>query len=424
MNRRVAECFILSVVLAGCDRSEPVKTVVAPLPRAIEASDARQLVKANTAFAVALHKQLARAEGNIVVSPLSVSMALALVYSGARDETGEEMRRVMGFPLEPTRQHLAYAILRQQMSEGSANPGFELNVANALWGRAGFDFAPEYEAIVKDHFGAEFHFIDFGDSAAASNAINSWVRTNTKGKIREITQPASIDPGSRLIVTNAVFLRGQWLASFNPDLTDDVRFYRSESDSVKVPMMRQTSTYPYADSETWQAVELPYAGKSASMVFLLPRQRDGLAALERDLSAEGLEKILGELKDAKVDVQVPRFRMEGEYRLKEPLSAMGMPAVFSPGAANLLGMTTVPPSLPLAIGSVAHRAVIEVDEKGTVAAAATAIIIKRGPKTPSHPMFRADHPFLFLVRDLRTGSILFMGRLIDPLVSEKGPRPM
>ena len=371
--------------------------------------DQRAVVAGNTEFALDLYARLRTEEGNLFISPYSISTALAMTYAGARGETERQMADVLHFTLGQERLHPALAALESSVKAASNGPGCTLHVANALWGQQGYGFLEEFLVLNKKHYGAGFREVDFVRATEqARQTINGWVEDQTQQMIQELLRKGDLDPADVLVLTNAIYFKGDWASRFDRRHTQDGPFRISDTDQVVVPMMHQTRKFSLATQDNLDVLELPYVGDRLSMVLLLPKQIDGLAALEESLSKDTLERWLGRPRQQPVRVSLPRFKLDSRFDLSRTLEAMGMIDAFSGGKADFSGMTG---RRGLFIGMVIHQAAVEVNEEGTEAAAATAVKMKRGGPPPA---FVADHPFLFLIRDKQTGSILFMGRVVNP----------
>jgi serpin B len=374
-------------------------------------ADRIALVKGNTQFALELYAKLRTQDGNLFLSPYSISTALSMTYAGARRKTADEMAETLHFDLAPRDLHRAMgALIKQVNGDGDKKRGYQLITANALWGQKDYPFNPDFLKLNKDDYGAGMKEVDFiGNTEAARQTINAWVEKETRDKIKELFKPGILDRDSRLVLTNAIYFKGDWASRFKKDRTRDFHFHMSASKIVKAPLMNQTGDFKYHDAGTFQILEMPYVGKEVTMVVLLPKKVDGLADLEKNLTADNLAGWLGKLGTQEVQVTLPKFNVTAEFSLKETLAAMGMPTAFS-DRADFTGIAT---KEGLFISAVVHKAFVDVNEEGTEAAAATGV----GVSTLSAriiPEFKADHPFLFLIRDTRSGSILFLGRLVEP----------
>ncbi len=372
----------------------------------------QELTAGNTGFATDLYAQLKDAPGNLFFSPYSLSTALGMTYGGAREETARQMTRVLHFTLEQN-VHSAFAELGSGLADVQKDGSVELALANSLWPQAGYPFLPEYLDLVKKNYGVSITACDYINNApAARNTINDWVEGQTRQKIKDLIPAGVLTPLTRLVLANAIYFKGNWAVQFNAKTTARAPFHVSQDKTTEVPMMSQRNQFGYAEFDDLQALALPYKGDALSMVVLLPKQPDGLAGLQAGLSPANLEKWTRALAPREVQVFLPRFKMTGEFKLNDKLKALGMTDAFDDAKADFSGMDGM--KHHLYISAVLHKAFVEVNETGTEAAAATAVIMAlRGP--PSRPLvFRADHPFLFLIRDNKTGSVLFLGRMVNP----------
>lgn len=387
--------------------------------------DVREVVKGNDAFALDLYAKLRVEEkGDLFFSPYSVSSALAMTWAGARGETEREMARVLHFTLGQDTLHPAMGALmtdlngRKMKGRWKRDPDagkrpYELVVANALWGQQGFPFRKAFLGLTRRSYEAGLNPLDFrADPEAARKRINAWVERKTKDRIKELIAEGMIDKATRLVLTNAIYFKSAWQEPFEKIATKDAPFHLTREKTAPVPTMCQWESMGYLNQGGLQVVSLPYKNRELSMLILIPKQVDGLASVERDLSPANLSRWLSGLKSTLIELRLPKFRITSSFQLRDVLVAMGMRAAFSPGAADFSGMAD---TRDLFIGAVIHKAFVDVDEKGTEAAAATAVIAQLGGGPPGQPVqVRVDRPFLFLIRDNRTGSILFMGRVTDP----------
>jgi serpin B len=378
--------------------------------------DALAAADGNTQFALDLYARLSSTEGNLFFSPYSISTALAQVYSGARGETAEQFVRVLHFSLPSQRLHPAFAELLSHCK--SDRPDCALHTANALWTQVDYPLVPAFVANLKRYYGVGVGKVDFvHEREKARRMINTWVEQQTRGTIKELLSPDHLSPLTRLVLANAVYFKGAWESPFQKDSTKEEAFHLSPTETARMPLMWKQDSFGYTADNTLQALELPYAGGKLSMVVLLPTKVDGLAALEKSLSKERLKNWLASMSKQKVEVYLPRFRMTRTLSLGDTLAGMGMPDAFDQDRADFRGISNSGP--PLHISLVLHRAFVEVQEAGTEASAATLVEMSMAMAPPPGievrpPVFRADHPFLFLIRENRTGSILFMGRVTDP----------
>ena len=378
-------------------------------------ADQAEAVEGNNAFAVALYSKLRTQSGNLFFSPVSVSTALAMTYAGARGGTASQMAKTLNFTLTPDRLHPAMGALLNDLN--AAHNGYQLHVANALWAQQGYKFLDDFLKLNKSDYGAGLNLLDFKGATEASRlTINQWVAHKTEDKITNLLQSGVLNTNTRLVLTNAIYFKGDWQAQFDKTATKDEDFHLSPAHNVKAPLMNRTGGYNYFNGTSFQALELPYKSGELSMIAFLPNDVNGLPALEQSLTASNMKQWLVELRPVpKVILTIPKFKLTRQFELQQTLGAMGMPAAFDRHAADFSGMTG---NRELSISAVIHKAFIDVDETGTEAAAATAVVMSRAMARPSNPapppVFRADHPFVFLIRDNRSGSILFMGRVTDP----------
>jgi serpin B len=369
-------------------------------------ADAPDITKNNIPFALDLYGRLRGREGNLFLSPFSVSTVLAMTSAGARGKTLEEMTRVLHLPEQKTLHAALGRRLKELNGVGKKRP-YELSIANALWGQAEHKYRPEYLKQINADYGAEIHPVDFaGDRDGARKTINDWVAKQTQNKIKDLLADGVLGEDTKLVLTNAIYFKGDWTSPFKKEKTKNVDFYLGSRDkTVAVPMMSQEGEFGFFAKSDMQVLELPYTGKELSMVILRPKKLDGLAELEKSLTAEKLTELLGNLMVQKVEVHLPRFKVAGQFNMRKELAGLGLESLFGP-TADLSGMDG---TRGLYLTDVVHKAFVEVNEKGTEAAAATGAAGSRS----SPPLFKADRPFLFLIRD-RSGNILFLGRLVNP----------
>jgi serpin B len=379
-------------------------------------SDLADLVSGNSAFAWDLYQVLRGREGNLFYSPTSISLALAMAHAGARGETEEQMAQALHFALDPDLLHPAFnrldlELARRGKGQGRDGEGFRLAIVNAIWGQQGTRFLADFLDILAAHYGAGMRLLDFAVAPERCRAIiNAWASDHTGGKIRDLIPPGAIDLSTRLILTNAVTFRAAWSTPFKTALTGDDRFFLLDGSESIVPMMNQTESFAYVEGSGYRAVELPYDGWELSMVILLP-EAGGFESFEAAVNARQVEAIVQELSHRRVALTMPRFLFASGFRLGDTLAAMGMPAAFSEDA-DFSGMTG---KRDLFLSDVIHKAFVSVDEEGTEAAAATAAVMVPSMAPRAAPIeLRIDHPFIFLIRDIKTGAVLFAGRVVDP----------
>ena len=370
----------------------------------------QEVVWANNQFAFKLYSELVKTEtGNIFYSPYSIFSALAMTYEGARGGTAEEMKTILSFPesnvLRPN-----FAAIYNRINEASSD--YELRTGNALWIQKDYPFLEEYLKIVEEYYGGKAAVLDFISKAEESRkTINTFIEEQTNHKIKDLIPPGFLNKLTRLVLTNAIYFKGDWKIAFNESLTMEEDFWIASDRNIKVQMMHmkpnETIRFNYADTGDVQIIELPYKGEKISMLIILPKN---LETLESSLTLEKLNEYRARMREEKLDeICLPKFELETKYFMQETLSALGMPTAFS-GAADFSGMTG---RRDLFISEVIHQAYIKVDEKGTEAAAATAVIMEL-TAVPETKVFRADHPFIFIIQEKETGIILFMGRVVNP----------
>jgi serpin B len=379
-------------------------------------ADMDRVVGGNSEFALDLYGRLRAGPGNVFFSPYSISTALAMTYAGAGAETANQMASTLHFDLPSDKLHPVFSALQTNLDAIQEKGQVQLAVANSLWPQVGFDFRRDYLALCGQYYGAEIMPLDFAHHAeAARREINGWVSVRTDRKIDELIKPGMLDESNRLVLVDAIYFKGNWKSKFPIGLTEDQPFHVSSEKAVTAPLMQQTADFDYAETTNLQVLAMPYAGGDISMVVLLPRDVDGLGNIEAQLTQENLKTWTAGLTNQKVDVFFPTFTVTSEFSLADTLSAMGMPDAFDSHQADFSGMDG---RKDLYISRVIHQAYVKVDEEGTEAAGATAVFAEIGAAaaTPVDPIpvFRADHPFLILIRDNQTGSILFLGRVMDP----------
>jgi serpin B len=395
--------FGVTLVAAGCGAAAPAD---APVPE----GDVTVLVDGNTAFALDLYARLAKEGGNVLFSPYSVSAALGMTYAGARGNTEAQMSRALHFTLPQEKLHPGFGALQGKLRAIQEKGAVELATANALWALKAYPFRDAYLDLVKKDYGAELRSVDFvKEFESARLEINQWVEGQTKARIKDLLAPGTLDPQTTLVLVNAVYFKGDWAHAFDEKATQTATFFAAAGKKVDVPLMRQERRFGYFETDALQVLEIPYTGDDLSMIVLLPKELDGLPALERSLEPAKLAAWIEALEEREVSVFLPRFKAESEFTLNSVLSSMGMPDAFA-STADFTGMS---PTGELFISDVVHKAYADVNEKGTEAAAATAVVMAR-VSFEQPTVFRADHPFMFLIRDTATGSILFLGRVVEP----------
>ncbi len=402
----------LSLVLSlnGC--KSPKKSAERP-PKPVNGFHSENLAEASNHFALDLFRQVHTKSDNLVFSPYSIGTVLAMIYSGAEGETAEEIREVLYFPpankLDP-----AVKELKDRILSGDTLPGTEINLANAIWAQAGFNFLPEYIENIQHWYDAPLTEMDFiNEDSREKNRIriNSWVEDNTKQKIRELLSPGVLDANTRMVLTNAIYFKGEWMWEFDKARTAASIFRVSSGQTVMTDFMHLTQTLPYYEDDEVQSIKLPYRHERLSMIIILPKSVEGWEMISRVLDLDRLRKMESQFESTEVQLSIPKFSLELKLNLREELSAMGMGLAFSRDA-DLSGMNG---EKNLFVSEVIHKAFIEVSERGTEASAATGAVISLKSSLKESPLrFHADHPFLYLIQDRQTGCIIFLGRLVKP----------
>lgn len=429
---------VLFIIIAGCTGTTPVpsgspgnlvttETTMHPIETpAGTPKDTTAVTETNNRFAFDLYSRLAKdpeyTGSNLFFSPFSLSSALAITYEGAKGKTADEIRSVFYFPDNATALRGGFSAMNAGINSGDSS--YSLRTANALWAERSYPFLTDYVTTAERSYGAKTTNLDFiGQPEDSRVTINTWVEDKTEDRIKDLIPAGVIDPMTRLVITNAIYFKGDWVKQFDKNKTTDTEFRTAPGKTVKIPMMQRTdedAIYLYAENNDLQMLSMPYehtTGKELSMVILLPRT-DSLTTTETSLSADTLSALQQSAESRRVKVFFPKYTLKTKYAmLGRTLAAMGMPTAFS-GNADFSGMDG---TKNLLISDVIHQAFVDVNEEGTEAAAATAVVMKLAvaPANPEPvPVFRADHPFIFLIRDDDTGSILFMGRVVDPTASQ------
>jgi serine protease inhibitor len=372
----------------------------------------RNLVWSNTKFAFNIFKELSIEDQNrnIFISPLSISLALAMTYNGAEGATRDAMASALQFG-HMSLEEINREYLNLIESLENVDKQVQLNIANSIWIRD--DFKPlvkqDFLQRVRDYFKSELFTRDFGNPQTP-NEINNWISYETDGKINKMVD--RIDPELVMFLINAIFFKGEWLISFNETATKKDYFYLSDGSAVKVDMMSTNGNFSYYEGENFKAARFPYGRDKIAMYVFLPNMDVTLDSLINSLSPESWQNYVSEFKIVKgLEVKFPKFKLEyGVKRLNDVLEKLGMGIAFDPSHANFRGIA----STDLFIDFVDHKAAIEVNEKGTVAAAATAVGVSLTSVPAPTPIFIVDRPFFFIIRDDRSGTILFMGKVVDP----------
>jgi serine protease inhibitor len=374
-------------------------------------ADLKSIVNGNNLFALQLYTKLKAEKGNLFFSPYSISSALAMTYSGARGDTAKEMTNTLHFIPGAEKTNQAFAGINAKLDEIQKQGNFKLLIANSLWPQKDYHFLPGYLSVMDRYYGASIFPVDFMHASEETRTrINDWVEDRTQGKIRDVIQNP-LPFGTSLVLVNAIYFKGNWEQQFDPKRTVKADFSLLSSAKTQVSMMRLGGRFGYHEFSGAKLLELPYAGKQLSMIFILPNEALQLSKLEDELTSANLQSWLSGIKEQFVEVNLPKFKViRGTHDLIQPLTTLGMKKAFQAGAADFSGIDG---TKHLSIGLLLHKAFVEINEEGTEAAASTAAAMTL-TGVPRSFTFRADHPFLFVIRDNITGSILFIGRILDP----------
>jgi len=412
--------IVMIVGLIGCSQPALAEVLKSDKDRitspVVNPSDMTELVDGNSEFAFDLYQALKKEDGNIFYSPYSISLALAMTYGGARGETAKQMADTLHYLLPQSDLHSAFNgldIELQKRGEGAKSKdgeGFRLNVVNAIWGQKDYKFLSAYLDLLAENYGAGLRILDFKSAPEQSRmTVNKWVSDQTEDRIKDLIPEGSINPLTRLVLTNAIYFNAAWKLPFKPEATTNGPFHLINGDDVTVPMMKQTEYFGYAKSGNYLAVELPYDGGELSMVILM-NESGKFSDFEDALKLSAVKAIIDSLKYTRVALTMPKFEFESEFGLKETLIEMGMEEPFR-DSADFSGMSK---ESDLHIDDVVHKAFVSVDEAGTEAAAATGVIVGTTSMPPEPVTVTLDRPFVFLIRDIKTGAILFIGRVMNP----------
>jgi serpin B len=384
----------------------------------VQRSDLDKLVDGNSAFAFDLYQALREEEGNLFYSPYSISIALAMTYAGARGETEAQMAQTMHYLLPQDRLHPAFNALdlalasRGEGLDAEQGDAFRLRIANSIWGQQDFEFLPEFLDTLALNYGAGLRLVDFINAREeARQTINQWIEDQTEEKIKDLIPEDVLNELTRLVLANAIYFKASWFHPFDERNTQEGPFYLLDGSQVNADFMFQEEEFNCTEGDGYQAVELPYVGKNTSMVILLP-EIDRFEDFEASLSSDRVEEILANLHMQNVQLKMPKFEYESMVGLKRILAEMGMPLAFI-SDADFSGMDG---TKQLLIQDILHKAFILVDEEGAEAAAATVVIVGIESALPNEPVeMTIDHPFIFMIRDMETGTILFLGRVMNPV---------
>lgn len=376
------------------------------------------VVAANNQFAMDLYSKYKSKDGNVFFSPYSISSALAMTYEGAKEQTADEMQRVLHLPDSKDKIRSDFASIYSGLNK--ADKPYNLTTANALWAQEDYPFVNDYLVTVERYYDGKATNVNFKtDTENTRNTINSWVENKTNNRIKDLIPAGFLDPLTRLVLTNSIYFKANWSEQFDAGATSDQAFRLSSGANVTVKMMHNTEYLNYGETNILQIVEMPYLGNNISMLIILPKG-NSLNELENSISTTNLANWKKDMKSEEVRVSLPKFKFETKYFMKKDLEEMGMPTAFKWPDADFTGMSAAKElEERLYISEVIHQTFVEVSESGTEAAAATAVIMEvreagsAGPR-PEPKVFTADHPFIFIIQEKSTGNILFMGRVMNP----------
>jgi len=378
-------------------------------------SDVTNLVDGNNAFALDIYNSLRSENGNLILSPYSISLALAMTYAGARGETESQMGQTLHFlpqdQLHPAFNSLDLALKKEPINLNKDQEPMKLNIANAVWSEQTYPFQQDFLDTIALNYGAGVHLADFiNQSEPARKEINNWVSDQTKDKINDLLPQNSVGPDTRMVLVNAIYFKADWLTQFDANSTGDAPFYLSDNTQVTTKMMHDDMYLPYMQGDGYQAVELAYAGETAAMDIILPDAGD-FETFESSFQKDTLDKVLNQMQPTSVALGLPKFEFTKDFGLSDTLISLGMSDAFDADLADFSGMTG---KKDLYIGNVIHKAFVAVDEKGTEAAAATAVIMETASAIMNNVNLQIDRPFIFIIRDTANGQILFIGRVMNP----------
>lgn len=374
----------------------------------------KALVDGNTQFALDLYAKVSGDDDNVFFSPFSVSEALAMVSAGAGGATAEQILKTLHLDQEKDAPHPAFNALDTRLMNLGEKPlkedsePFQLTVANSIWGQSGEDFKADFINALGENYGAGLSTLDFATAPEPSREeINKWVEDKTQERIKDLLPEGSITSDTRMVLTNAIYFKASWMANFQKEQTKPGDFTLRDGSKVETDLMHQQSSFKYAEMDGFKAISLPYDGGDASMLVLLP---EDLEKFEEDLNAETLSSTVSALEQKTVNLTLPKFEYTVPLTLTQTLQDMGMVDAFSEGA-DFSGMTD---DGNISISDVVHKAFVAVDEDGTEAAAATGVAMRTTSMPVDPAKFTADKPFIFVIRDNQSGSVLFMGRMANP----------
>jgi serpin B len=418
----LSSMLALAVLLSACGSPRPSASVAqSSLKRvedpAVPGEDLSSLVQGNNAFAMDLYHSLRSGNGNLAFSPYSLSVALAMPYAGARGSTETQMAQALHYTLPQDRLHPAFNRLdlnlakEGQAASNEAQP-MQLKIANAVWAEQTFSFLQSYLDLVAQHYGAGIRLADIIHNAdGVRQEINNWVSQQTNNKIKDLIPAGAMDDATRMVLVNAIYFKADWANEFDPANTKDAPFTLLDGTQVTSKQMSDHfSGVPYASGDGWQAIELPYVGDTAAMDLIVP-EAGHFQDFETSLDASELDTIIKSMQPVTIQLAMPKFSFRSTFDMGGQLAGLGVSDAFDTNSADFSGMTG---KRDLYITKVVHQAYIAVDEKGTEAAAATGVVMGLTAIMIPDKQLTIDHPFLFVIRDVQSGQILFVGRVMDP----------
>ena len=411
--------IVIGAIFVGVLYNNPIDSDVDISEKPVVAKDTyataesvRSLVESLNDFSFAFYNEIIKdEESNIFYSPYSIFTALSMAYEGARDNTAVQMKDILNILQNDSVTESSFGRLYNLLNQNKE--GYMINTANAFWAHDDYKFLQEYINLLTSYYIAEANELDFSKNVEAAKTINAWIEEQTKDKIKDMIKPDMLSDATKLVLTNAIYFKGLWEKQFDPNDTYKADFETDAFETVEVDMMNyigENKRFNYTETDDLKILELDYQGNDVSMIIILPRENN-ITFAEKELTAANLAEWKNSLTKTKIDtLKIPKFKLETEYTLNSILSDMGMTDAFNPGIADFSGMDG---TKDLFISKVLHKAYVEVNEEGTEAAAATAIIMELTailePTT-----FIADHPFIFLIQQKETGAILFMGKITNP----------
>ncbi|MGO9122351.1 MAG: serpin family protein [Desulfomonilaceae bacterium] len=384
---------------------------VAVVRAAVTDKDSQSVASCNNSFALQIYEKLRNQEGNLVFSPYGISSSLSLAYAGSGGTTKVQIEDLFHLTITGDQFHRVFGDLNDSLVSGAKSRGYDLKIVNSLWHAKGSDIRRDYITVVEKCYRGSIHSVSFErDLESARRLINSWFERQSKGKFKELLADGVLTPQTRMVLGNTIYFNGVWRSKFDKRDTEKAPFTLIDGKQVVVPMMRQAGKFNYKESDTFQALELPYKTSRLSMIVLLPKERDGLANIENTLSKKNIDEWMNGMSKQELDIDLPKFKFFSKLALVEPLKSLGLTEPFSVNSADFSGIDG---EGKLFISDIVQEAMVEVSEKGTEASAATSAVAET-KSMRSAIAFRADHPFIFLIRQTDPTAILFLGRLVNP----------